>query len=349
MTITDDLYYIQQIGHRLDKFRQKRNTLYEFRCPICGDSQKSKSKTRGFFYRHPKVNRMAFRCHNCGASMMLSTFLKTEFPETYAEYAFNTYTENNAGKQGAPIPMRDVEKELQKRLGGDNILSGGAERIRNLDKDHAAYRYLIQRKIPQSEFSQLFYTDNYKKFVSYFGIDTTNMPTTGRIVIPFYDGLHNLMGFQGRSMPWNSHETRYITFKLQESFPKIYGLHKLPKKNKNNDVLYVSEGPFDSLFLHPSVAMMGADIDSETIQQITGYNKLVYVYDNEPRNGDIAKRMEKVVKEGHSVVIWPKNIIQKDINDMVLSGKTVEDIMNIIERSTVRGMKAEYLVRNWKN
>ena len=69
-----DSKYIGLVSSRLLKFKKVKADLYNFRCPICGDSQKNKSKTRGYLYA-VKAD-MNFRCHNCGASMTLSNFLK---------------------------------------------------------------------------------------------------------------------------------------------------------------------------------------------------------------------------------------------------------------------------------
>ena len=69
-----DSKYIGIISSRLQKFKRVKPDLYNFRCPICGDSKKNKSKTRGYLYS-VKAD-MNFRCHNCGASMTFSNFLR---------------------------------------------------------------------------------------------------------------------------------------------------------------------------------------------------------------------------------------------------------------------------------
>ena len=69
-----DSKYIGLVSPRLQKFKKVKNNLFNFRCPICGDSKKNKSKTRGYLYTiKADVN---FRCHNCGASMNLSLTVK---------------------------------------------------------------------------------------------------------------------------------------------------------------------------------------------------------------------------------------------------------------------------------
>ena len=74
MSIIIDRKYISQISSRLDRFAQKKDSLYNFRCPLCGDSKKNLNKARGFLY----VGKRGFnyKCHNCGIGHTFGTFLK---------------------------------------------------------------------------------------------------------------------------------------------------------------------------------------------------------------------------------------------------------------------------------
>ena len=64
----------QRISCLLENFSSKRNNLYNFRCPYCGDSQKNKNKARGFLYQVKSDT--AYKCHNCGKSTTFTRFLK---------------------------------------------------------------------------------------------------------------------------------------------------------------------------------------------------------------------------------------------------------------------------------
>ncbi len=87
--------------------------------------------------------------------------------------------------------------------------------------------------------------------------------------------------------------------------------------------------------------MCGSDIDLRSF----GWSDYIYVYDNEPRNREIVNRIAKTINRGDKVVIWPTTINQKDINDMVLSG---QNIMNVLESNTYSGLKAKIKFNNWK-
>ena len=70
-----DVKYIHLISARLEKYKRVKPNLYNFRCPICGDSKKNKSKARGYIYSAKRDAN--FKCHNCGAGMTFNSFLKT--------------------------------------------------------------------------------------------------------------------------------------------------------------------------------------------------------------------------------------------------------------------------------
>ena len=91
-----DSKFIGLISPRLEKFKQVKPNLYNFRCPICGDSKKNKSKTRGYLY-NIKAD-MNFRCNNCGASMTFSNFLKELDPVIHKQYVFERFKNNSTGR-----------------------------------------------------------------------------------------------------------------------------------------------------------------------------------------------------------------------------------------------------------
>ena len=86
-----DLYLL-----RLRKVQESKADLYNFRCPICGDSKKNKSKTRGYLYA-VKAN-TNFKCHNCGASMSLNNFLKHVDPAVHKQYVMEKFKEGHTGR-----------------------------------------------------------------------------------------------------------------------------------------------------------------------------------------------------------------------------------------------------------
>ena len=124
---------------------------------------------------------------------------------------------------------------------------------------------------------------------------------------------------------------------LEDDAPKIYGLDNI----KTGETVYVTEGPFDSTFISNSIAMCGADGDVSK----WGITNPVWIYDNEPRNRQIVERLSATIDRGDRVVIFPKNILEKDINDMYLSGQNVQ---KVVESNIYQGLEAKLKLQDWK-
>jgi alkyl sulfatase BDS1-like metallo-beta-lactamase superfamily hydrolase len=87
--------------------------------------------------------------------------------------------------------------------------------------------------------------------------------------------------------------------------------------------------------------MCGSDVDIGTFN----WSDYIYVFDNEPRNREIVNRISKTIDRGEKVIIWPTSIQQKDINDMVLAGLNV---MDVLKSNTYSGLEAKIKFNNWK-
>ena len=88
--------------------------------------------------------------------------------------------------------------------------------------------------------------------------------------------------------------------------------------------------------------MGGADISNYNDQ--LGDN-VVFIYDNEPRNKQITDRMSRHIQNGDSIVIWPSDIKEKDINDMVMGGQSVQ---HLVESNIYCGLSAKLKFNEWK-
>ena len=317
-----DSKYIGLVSSRLQKFKRVKSDLYTFRCPICGDSQKNKNKTRGYLY--PVKNNTNFKCHNCGASLSFNNFLKELDPVLHKQYTLEKFKEGHTGKGFVvEAPKLEFKKPVFKK----------ALDLPKASEVPAAKVYLEKRKLNPEKF---YFADKFKEWTN---TQKVTFDTIGRdesrIIIPMYDRDNNLIGFQGRSLVPNS--VKYITVMLDEEAPKIYGLNEVNEQLP----IYVVEGPFDSTFVNNSVALCGSDGDVRCLEG----SSVVFVYDNEPRNREIVNRIGKCISRGESVVIWPNGIIEKDINDMVLSGLNV---MDVIKSNTHTGLEAKIKFNNWK-
>ena len=319
-----DSKYIGLVSSRLSKFKRVKANLYNFRCPICGDSQKYKNKARGYLYPI-KVN-TNFRCHNCGSSMSFNNFLKEIDPNLQKQYAMEKFKGGFAGIKGGSA----IEKPVELKFDAPKFIA--KIDLPKASENSNAKEYLESRKLPSDKF---YYTDKFKQWTNSQKKTFENTKyDEPRIIIPlFYQ--KTLIGFQGRSL--GPSKVKYITIMLDDEAPKIYGLDNI----RRDAPVFVTEGPFDSTFLLNSIAMCGADGDVRK----WGVSDPVWVYDNEPRSKEITSRISSTIAKGDSVVIWPSNIHEKDINDMVLSG---HDVQSIVESNIYNGLEANLNLINWK-
>ena len=316
-----DSKFIGLVSPKLQKFKRVKPDLYNFRCPICGDSKKNKSKTRGYLYA-VKAN-TNFKCHNCGASMSLNNFLKQVDPAVHKQYVMEKFKEGHTGRNFV-IDEPDIKFEapkFKKKL-----------KLPKASEHPRPAGYLTARKLNPDDF---YYAEHFKKFVNSLKptFDDTKHDEE-RIIIPLYYEK-NLIGLQGRSI--NPNPVKYITVMLDDDAPKIYGLDNI----RRDAPVYITEGPFDSTFIRNAIAMCGADADVGR----WGISNPVWIYDNEPRNREITNRISKTIDSGQSVVIWPESIDDKDINDMVMNGL---DVQSVIESNTYSGLEAKLKFTTWK-
>ena len=316
-----DVKYINLISSRFQKFKRVKNNLYNFRCPICGDSQTNKNKARGYLYQIK--NNTNYKCHNCGVNVSFNNFLKQIDTEIHKQYIFEKFKEGNTGKNfttEAPILHFEAPK-FKSKLD-----------LPKASENPVAKAYLEKRKLNSNNY---YYAERFKEWTNSlrptFDFVGKDEP---RIIIPlFYQ--NTLVGFQGRAL--GSNKVKYITIMLTDDAPKIYGLDEI----KKDTPVYITEGPFDSTFISNSIALCGADGDVGK----WGISDAVWIYDNEPRNTEILSRISRVIEMGQKVVIWPSTIKEKDINDMILSGLNVQ---SVIESNIYSGLQAKLKFTTWK-
>ena len=317
--------YLLLASSQLQGFKKKSDYLYNFRCPYCGDSQKSKSKARGFIFR--KENNLIYKCHNCGKGASLSNFLKHLDPNIHNDYIFEKY--------------RKEDKYVQQKYEQPKYFGEGAKSLKKIQKvsslpvNHPVKQIVVERKIPSSIHYKLYYAPKFYQWVN--TIIENKFPSLEkdhpRLVIPFFDEYNKMFALQGRA--FGNENPKYITIKLQDK-EKIFGLERVDWKK----TVYVCEGPLDSLFVENCVATAQSDLRIP-------HDDAVLIPDNEPRNREVVKQIKKYIEEDYAVVLWPENVKEKDINDMIIAGKTRRQIKTIIDEHTYKGVRAKIEFSKW--
>ena len=316
--------------------------------------------------------------------MSFKNFLKEFYPEYFQRYTMDTLTRKDLASNFIQTrTIKNDDEDLKKKFSKarkivvqsgqrdviDPIIATSCAvtmkdlRIDNPNDRHVKYldhRCLIKKS------RYLYYAPNFRQFIAYFvkeyGLDMSpaKVPETPRIIIPFFNVYQELKGFQGRSL--NPQELRYITIKLDPTFPKIFGVDKLTRRShaRFTDIdrkkpIFIFEGPFDSLMVNNSFAMMGSDIRVPEIQSAAdGCDNFVFVYDNEPRNEQIVRKMFEHAKRDEKVVVWSGDETftkGKDLNEMVMNRffkkEPTELIEEYLRQHSYGGIKLMSNIRMW--
>ncbi len=321
--------YLMIASSQLQRFKKTGDCLYNFRCPYCGDSQKSSTKARGFIFR--KELNLIYKCHNCGVGASFSNLLKHIDPKIYNDYIMERYKKNEP-------ELPDIGKFTQpKFMKGPSPLKS-LKKISSLSHDHPVKKFVMNRQIPSTVHFELFFAPKFYTWVNTvvpnkFASLNGDHP---RLVIPFFDENSKMFAFQGRA--FGNEIPKYITITLDPDKDKIYGLNRLDSTKP----IQVTEGPIDSMFLDNCVAVGGADFSRLPVENTT------IIFDNERRNVEILKQIEKTIYMGYNVVLWPDDLKEKDINDMILSGLTKEEVQTIINNNSYQGNMAKIKFTQWR-
>jgi hypothetical protein len=262
----------------------------------------------------------------------LANFIKFIDPKLYSEFILERY---KGSAPATPEPKFDFKPPVFKEVSVIEELPT----ISELPDKHPAKKYIIKRKIPDKFFDILYYTDQFMSLVNKIKPNTFNnfKGEHPRLIIPFYDTTGNLFAFQGRA--FGNEQPKYLTIKLDETKQKVYGLERVNFQKH----IYITEGPIDSLFIYNCLAAAGADLTLKT-----NPDNVTYIFDNEPRNKEIVKRMYKIIDNNYNVFIWPESIQSKDINDLITSGRLIPEVKSIISNNTYNKLSALTRLNTWK-
>lgn len=339
-----DRKYLLLISARLPCFTIKKEDLYNFRCPVCGDSKKNPTKARGFIYR--KGNDYFYSCHNCGMGTTFSKFLKHLDPELHREYVVECFASNKpacANTANVDITQMLSGPKPQNRIKRLEDLTGS---IDTLPDGHYAKEYVRARKVPMRFWNEIFYVEKYKSWLDETFPDhgKENLIEDARLVLCFTDRTGIITNVSGRALAAEN-KLRYITVKVSDE-KKIFGLHRMNPKR----TVYVTEGQFDSFFLPNALASGDSNLTAvaDYLKREFDDPEVILVYDAEPRNKELVKQIKKAIDGGYTVSLLPYNPTWKDLNDMVRDGLAIENVESVVYSSAARGLTAQIRFTEWR-
>jgi hypothetical protein len=341
MSISVDNKYVRLISSRLRNFKQKKDGLYNFSCPLCGDSKKNLTKARGYVYQ--KGSELYYRCHNCAAGTNIGGLLKAVDSTLHSEYIFERYKSGKTNNANSANAILQLSVPKFGKVNKQKVFEH-AEWCDKLPEGHFCLEYLKHRKIDKSHYKRLLFTQNYRQFVDALVPDHgKTIIDDARLVIPYYDEYDELIAVSGRALETSDKTLRYVTIRTNTSQNKlIYGLDRVDFCRP----IFLVEGPIDSLFVDNCLASGDANL-SLCAKDISS-DKIVLIFDNQPRNKEVCKLIQNAINMNHDIVIWPDTIGEKDINEIIMSGKTPDDIQKIISSNTFKGIEAQLKFNLWK-
>lgn len=339
-----DIRYALLLGSRLEQFKIKSSNPYKinFRCPFCGDSQRSKTLSRGWLTQSKKGG-LRFKCFNCdiqlGKSNSFYDFIKQIDPILFKDYITDRYITDKK-----TVAKDDIPEEIKKKSTFDTSPLKRIKKLSQLPHNHPAKNYIENRKIPSDKHYLIYYAPKFKTWINSiipnkFPVDKDGKVKREepRIILPFFDKDGSFFGLSARGFDPNG--LRYISIMLDDTKPKIFGLERVDF----NKPYSIVEGAFDSLFLENSIAMAGAD---GNLKGLSNIENATLVFDCEFRNKQILDKLDKAIEKNINVCIWPEYMSKngKDINQFIENGLTKDEIEMIIKSNTYKGLMAKTIL-----
>lgn len=332
-----DKRYINIVSPRLPLFKWKKPSLANFRCVFCGDSEKNKRKARGYLFAIKGT--YSYKCHNCGMSLSLPSFLKQIAPEIYQQYQLETFKEKNHVIIHLPV------LEIPKKPIFPKILLWEDLRINKLPDSHFAKQYILGRNVPEKFYNDILFVENYDEWVKQIIDPSQDTTHDACIVILIRNKEGIIIGANARSLTPKDNFSKYWKAKISADVKLIFGIERVDTSKK----VYVFEGEFDSMFVDNAISVGGVNL-MFNIEKELGVNKsnVVCVIDKDQRNREVIKAANSLIDDGYAVVLFPGSIEGKDMNDFVVKHKlSTEQIQELLEKNTYSGLNAKLKMTQW--
>jgi hypothetical protein len=310
--------YILLLSSKLERFKEIRANLYNFRCPFCKDSEKNKYKARGYIYS--RKDEAVYKCHNCGRSHSLQVFLQLLDPNLFAQFKVENF-ENKFGspKKNKLFKENVADQFIKQRISKPLKHCVKLSEIEEGNELYVVKQYAISRKIPPKFFSYLYATsslNNISKEIA--NVKDRKFPDFPVLVIPFFTWNGKFDYIQCRALT-NNAEFRFTTFEVNESGLKVWGIPWIDW----TEPVHVFEGAIDAMFVNNAIAIAGAS-DTKFIQWILTKKRkdeIIFCFDNDyKKNPQVLKIVEKRIDDGFKILLFNKQFKWKDMNAAITTG-----------------------------
>lgn len=307
----------------------RRGHMLSFRCPICGDSKKNKTKRRGVLYTSPKIS---YYCFNCSVSLsginLLKTLAHESFRDIMSEYNRQRLTTHTSAYtpeiEVIPEKIKGATPELEP-LTDIELAHIKARRITELphfDSMHLMNARVKDEKSVEHDFIFIPWL-NHDKIVSFQLNNFQNIP----------------------NFP------KYI---FQKNADKcVYGLDHIDHKFK---YIICFEGVFDSIFVKNGVAIGQAKLmgsQEAEIRHRYPKHEIVLAFDADKTGLESTAKYIEEDTSLYKYFIWFDSCTHKDINKAIIEGASINkfntpDIADMI----YSGIETRFILTNnglWPN
>lgn len=302
---------------------KKYQNVFNAECPVCKEGKSTGRSRRLFYFPHKQY----FYCHNCSKSWRPLEWVKEVTTLTIPEIIKrNNEKSGEVTKAIKATPI--VNTVVISDLPENSIDLTDATQL-EFYKDNKFVKLALAYCYSRRLFTAI---NSCKKFY----ISLEDKVHKNRLVIPFYDDNNKVVCYQTRALTQNQFP-KYLT-KFGEK--ELFGINNI---DCQIPFLFVFEGPIDSMFVKNGVAMAALAPTEKQMQQIYnlfGYQQ-IYVFDNDKNNKQTAKKIEKYIKDGKQIFIWPKEFSKfKDFNEICCNLELDEIPWNFILKNSAKGNEA---------
>lgn len=268
---------------------------YNFRCNVCGDSQKNKNKKRGYILK----NKWVYYCHNCNVSLPVKKWIKDYYPSNYRMLiqAILTSDKTVVATKKPVVDKKKIQHAERENAKHFVPILKGKDKLFDI-----AIQFCEDRMIPEDIWKTWFVA--------------TGGAYKNRVIIPFFDNKGNIYFYQGRSLyKWMS--PKY----LARYGNKLNATYNYYNVDEGKPVICL-EGAIDSMFVNNSIAVSGLRVGDKSL------SGKYFLLDND---GPGKSKSKKLLEKGETVFIWKKYLQE---NYFEKAPKDINEIITQTQRST---------------
>lgn len=356
-----DRSFISQIEPNLQRLRE-RGDDYNFRCPFCGDSRKSETKTRGWLTWDKEGRSYTYHCYNCSKSCGLLELIKHVRPSLADAYVAEKFKSGRSKRPEddrsmrraltakpvfAPRPEGDEETPEPSAPAETVVVAEALSRrplprfpeVTSIFENEWALEYAASRQIPFDELAHVFACEDIRDIAACIeAYKETKFRRSQGILFPYYNPDGSLGYLQARTQ---LESLRYITFEVQGG-AKLWGRHRV----KPNTHIYLFEGAMDAICVPGAVASGGVDLirAAHLLKEEYPGQSFSLVYDRDwMSNRQVYDQVVRAVDRGFKVT-FPESE-WKDVNDMIVKGGwSLERVVATLQECTYDTLRAKLII-----